>query len=254
MKRNLSIAAIATLVMIAACKKEASLPDRFTPIPASNTNVKFLNLSPGAASVNFIVNGAKISATNPSGTGALVVTGMAYPSAYPNIFGYTTFASGNQKIDVKVPDSAAVNPGATLLSTNQTFAAGKFYSVAMVDTVIQPKVVVVEDDPSIPDPTKSYLRIANFIADSAVNVTVTKTNTGYAYTKTYPSIAPQTVLAFDSLGAGQTFSIVFRRVSNNATIATLTGFAPLASKKYTILGAGMLRSFTSLRFGTYSNF
>lgn len=254
-KTIIGFSAIITIVFF-ACKKEHSIPDRFTPNPESNTNVKFLNMSPGAASINFFANGTKISATTPTGTGALVVTGMAYPAIFPNTIGYSTIPSGSLKIDAKVPDSAAVMPGTTVLSSTQNFTAGKFYTLAMVDTVTQAKTLLVEDDPTVADQTKAYLRVANFAADSAINVVVLKTSAGYAYSKTYTNVNSKTVLAFDSLGAGagQVYSISFMRPANNAVISTLTNFAPSQTKKYTLYVRGLLRTPSTLGTGVYTNF
>lgn len=243
-------------IVFLACKKENSLPERFTPNPGTNSNVKFLNMSPGAASVNFFANGIKISAATPGGTNATVVTGLTYPALFPSTIGYATLPAGSTTIDVKVPDSAAVMPGATVLSSIQSLASNKFYTFVLLDTVIQAKVLLVEDDPSVADQTKAYVRMANFNADSAIAIRVLKTSADYPYSKTYPNVTPKSVLEFDSLGAGtgQVYSITFMRASNSAVIGTITNFAPSRTKKYTLYLRGNLRYTGGVGFGLYTNF
>ncbi|MEJ7671802.1 MAG: hypothetical protein WKF59_03630 [Chitinophagaceae bacterium] len=56
-------------------------------------------------------------------------------------------------------------------------------------------------------------------------------------------MAPKTVLAFDSLGAGtgQIYKIEMQRASNKATLVTLINFTPSKDKKYTFFGSGLMR-------------
>jgi hypothetical protein len=256
MKKTIITSSLIITIAIVACEKKLSLPDRFTPNPSGNTNIKFLNMSPGAASVNFFANSTKISGTSPGGTSGTVVTGMAYPALFPSTIGYATIPSGSLKIDVKVPDSAAVNPGANVLTTTQSFDAGKFYTFVLLDTVTQAKALVAVDDPAVADQTKAYLRVANFTADSAITIKVLKTSLDYAYSKTYTSVPEKTILPFDSLGAGtgQVYSITFMRASNNAVLGTISNFAPSRTKKYTFYMRGFVKTTSSTGFGSYTNF
>ena len=256
MKKTITTFIILGSFFFVACEKDNSLPIRFTPIPEGNTNVKFLNMSPGAASINFFANNDKISSTAPTGSGATVVTGMGYPALFPSTIGYATVPSGTIKIDAKVPDSAAVMPGATVITSNQTLASKKFYTLALVDTVTQAKILLVEDDPSVPDHSKAYMRVANFTADSAITVVVTKTSGGSSYSKTYANLTALTVSAFDSIGAGQgqVYSVSFRRASNNVQLGIVSSFAPTATKKYTFYMRGLVRTTSTTGFGSYTNF
>lgn len=256
MKKTILIFIIISSLIFVACKKDNSLPVRFTPNPEGNTNVKFLNMSPGAASINFFANGNKISGTTPTGATATVVTGMGFPSIYPNTVGYATLPSGSQKIDVKVPDSAAAMPGTTVLTATQNFLPKKFYTFVLLDTVTQAKMLLVEDDPTVSDPSKAYMRVANFTADSAINVVVTKTSAGYTYSKTYLNVSPKSALTFDSLGAGQgqVYSVSFRRASNDLQLGIISSFAPSPTKKYTFYMRGLVRTTSTTGVGIYTNF
>ena len=257
MKKIILSATILILVFV-ACKKTNTLPDRFTVIPETNTNVKFLNLSPGSPQLNFFTADVKTTAFAATSTG--VVTGFGYNGFFPSTIGYATIPSGSIKIDAKVTDASTVMPGAIVLSTTQTFDAKKFYTFVLLDTITKATSLVVEDDPTVPDQTKSYLRIANFISDSAVNVEVTKTSAGYAYSKTYTNVAAKTVLQFDSLGAGsgQVYKIVIKRASNDAILFTLINFAPSQTKKYTFYTRGLMRltlpNAYAPNVGLYANF
>jgi len=257
MKKTIITFSLIIAIAIVACKKQLSIPDRVTANPGGNTIVKFLNMSPGAASINFFADNSKISGTTPSGASATVVTGMAYPAIYPSTIGYANVPSGSLKIDAKVPDSAAVMPGVTVLSATQSFDAGKFYTFVLLDTVTQAKSLVVEDDPTVADETKAYIRVANFAADSAVTIKVLKTSTlsgDYPYSKTFTNITAKTILPFDTLaaGIGQVYSVTFMRASNNVVLGTITSFAPSMTKKYTFYMRGFLR--TNIGVGSYTNF
>lgn len=242
---------------IGSCDKKSTLPDRFTPIPAGNTNVKFLNMSPDAPQVNFFTNGIKVSAVAPTATNA--VQGIAYAATYPSTVAYATMTSGSLKIEVKVPDSSAVMPGATIFTNTQTFAAGKFYTYALVDSLSKINVVTFEDDPTVPDQTKSYLRIANFIPNGTIRIEITKTSTGsYPYSITYPTIASKAVTAFDTIGGPFSYKVLLRDASTNAALDSGT-LTTAAAKKATIYARGVIGQTGSTNtrrplIGIYNNF
>jgi hypothetical protein len=247
MKKIIGFIVIISAVLV-ACTKEATIPERFTTVPSGSTNIKFLNLALNTPQTNLFANGAKATAAAPNSTG--IVQGIAYAGAYPSTVGYASLPAGSIKLEDIIAPSSTVNPGGTLLTTTNTFEAGKYYTVAVVDTFTNAKAVVVEDDPTVPDQTKAYFRVANFIADSSVNIVVTKTSADYAYSKTFTNVAPRTALPFDSLGAGtgQVYKVELRRGSNNALLSTLSSFTPSPSKKYTFYARGSLRVPT----GTYA--
>lgn len=238
MKKILLFITLAVPIFFIACDKELSIPERFTPIGEGNTNIKFLNLSPGSPQLNFYLNGTKTSAFNPTSAGAEV--GMAYNGFYPATIGYTTTPAGSIKLEAIVTPTSTVMPGATLISTTQTFAANKFYTVALVDTFTQAKIVVLEDDPSVADMTKAYYRVANFLATKPVKVEVVRTSTGDPFSKVYNNIAPQTAIPFDPMdaGSGQVYKIYLRDVNTDAKLDSVSNFAPSLTKKYTFYVRG----------------
>jgi len=256
MKKTIFGFVIAVAVILVGCDQTDTIPERYTAIPGNNTNIKFLNMSPNSPQVNFFANGAKASAIAPTSTNA--EAGMAYNSFYPAAIGYTTLPSGSIKIDAIVPASSAVVPGTTLLTTTQTFDVGKFYTMVMLDTFTAAKALIVQDDPSVPDPSKGYFRIANYLANSPVKVEVIKTSSGYSYSKTFASVAAKTVLPYDTLGAGsgQIFKILLRNATTDARLDSVVNFTPSMTKKYTfyVRGGNATTGTTRPLISTYTNF
>ena len=239
MKKSIYGAIFLATIVFAACEKEDSLPTRFTPIPAENTNVKFLMMSPDAPAINFIANGQKATSVTPTLTNAVV--GLGFSAIYPATIGYSSIPSGAIKIDAKVPDSSTVLPGQTVFTGTSTFAANKFYTYALVDSLSRISSVLVEDDPMVPDVSKAYIRIANFIPNGAVKVEVVKTSSGNAFSKTYSSVPFKSFTAYDSLGAGagQTYRIFLRHPVTDVKLDSISGLVPTNTKKYTIYTRGV---------------
>lgn len=233
---------LATLVATGCIKKEDSIPERYTAIPGDNTNVKFLMLSPDAPMVNFFVDNKKISAIAPTATN--VVQGIVFPAIYPNAIGYTTLPSGSMKIDAKVIDSSAVRPGEIIATITPVFEPRKFYTVAIVDSMHKISTVAFEDDPSVPDPTKAYFRVANFTSNSNtsnIKIEIQKTSGGFPYSKVYPAVTYKSVTAFDTLsaGGGQIYKVYLKDAVTDAKLDSISAFTPTPSKKYTIFSRGV---------------
>lgn len=225
---------------LAACGKTDSLPTRFTPIPTTNTNVKFLNMSPDAPAINFYAGGSKATAVVPNTAG--VVQGMGFPTIYPAVIGYASIGSGAQKIDARVPDSATTMAGQNIHTSTPTFVAGKFYTYTLVDSLSKLSAVVVEDDPTVADASKAYIRVANFIPNGNVHIEVVKTSSGNVFNAAYNNVSFKTISNFDSLGAGagQTYRVYLRNSTNNAKLDSISAFVPSNTKKYTIYARGVL--------------
>lgn len=227
-------------LLTAGCEKEDSIPTRFTPNPASNTNVKFLMLSPDAPPVNFFANGVKSSSLLVPSSG--IVQGMVFPGVFPSIVGYATIPSGSIKIDTKVTDSSTVMPGEVLLSTTQTLDAGKFYTYVVMDSVSKITSVFVEDDLSVPNTAVPYYRLANFTSNSPTMKIQIRKTTG----ETYPfpivsttDLAFKSVTPFSEMEAETTYRIYLLNPVTDAKLDSISGFAPTAGRKYTIYTRGV---------------
>lgn len=226
---------------VASCEQEDTIPERFTPNNPTNSNVKFLMMAPDAPEVNFFVNGIKSSAVSPTSTG--IVKGMVFPSLFPSTIGYTTVPGGSVTIDAKVTDSSAVTPGAVLLSSPQTLDPNKFYTYVLMDSVHKITSALLEDDPSVPDPTKAYYRLANFVSNGNTAIFEVARVTGFSYP--YPVIRTldlnfKTATAFDTLSGGVTYRFYLRHPTTNAKLDSISNFTPTPTKKYTIYGRGVL--------------
>ena len=245
---------LVTIVM--SCDKTDTIPERYTAIPGANTNIKFLNMSPGSPQINFFANSTKASAIASASSGA--EAGIIYNSSYPAPIGYATLPSGSIKIDAVVPAASTVMPGATIMSTTQAFDATKFYTLVMLDTFTKATPLVVQDDPTVPDATKAYFRVANFLASAPVKVEISKTSAGYPYSKTFASLGSKTVLAYDSLGAGsgQLYKILLRNAATDARLDSIINFTPAMAKKYTFYVRGGVATTGTTRplIGSYTNF
>ena len=238
MKKLILIFLITLTIGFASCDKTESIPDRFTPLPAVNANVKFLNVSPDAPPVNFFADGQKISSANATTTGA--VQGFGFGGLYPANVAYSTIPSSSAKIEAKVPDSSIVTPGAVILSTTATFAAGKFYTYTLVDSVGTQKLsaVLIEDDPIVQDATKGYFRLANFINNSSVKIEIFRSN-GTLYASN-ANLAFKSVSAFDSLGTTTSYNIFLKNPVTNVNLDSIKSFTPVATRKYTFYARGVL--------------
>ena len=180
----------------------------------------------------------KISSTTASTTGA--VQGFSFGGFYPANVAYSTIPSSSAKIEAKVPDSSLVMPGATILSTTSTFASGKFYTYALVDSVGTQKLssVVVEDDPNVQDATKGYFRLANFINNSAVKVEIFRSN-GTLHASN-ANLAFKSFSAFDSLGTTTSYNIFLKNPITNVNLDSIKSFTPVATRKYTFYARGVM--------------
>ncbi len=242
-----------------SCDKESSLTDKFTPIPTGNSNVKFLMMSPNASNVNFFVNGSKSSAV--ASTTSNVVQGLNFGSIYPATIGYTTIPSGSLKIEAKVTDSSSVMPGAVLSTSTHNFDPNKFYTFALVDSVSKISTVLVEDDPSVPNPTKAYLRVGNLVSNAAnVTLEIIKTSPAPATSiKVFTDFSFKSFSAFEMLdaGSGEIYKISLRDATTNFELSSLT-FTPTITKKYTIFARGVMgqpiTSAVRVSLSSYINF
>lgn len=197
-------------------------------------------LSPDAPQVNFFANNAKVTAVAPNSSGAEL--GLVYPAFSPGTAAYTSITPGSNKIEAKVPASSTVMPGAVLISTTQNFDSKKYYTYVVLDSLSKLSTVVVEDDPSIPDPTKAYFRLANFVSNSAaVKIEIVKVSAGTPFSKVYPSVSFKSISAFETLegGNGEIYKVYLRNPTTDAKLDSISAFTPSNNKKYTIYTRGV---------------
>ena len=235
------ISIVSVLIVATSCDKQESIPTRFKPTSENNANVKILLLSPDAPGVNIFANGSKITGAPASTTGN--VSGFVFPTIYPGSVGYISLAPGSVKLEAKVPDSSSVMPGAVIATTTETLVPKKFYTYVLMDSMKKISTVLIEDDPTVPDPTKAYIRVGNFVSNSSsVNIEILKTSTGTPFSKVYPNVPFKSVTAFEAFegGRGEVYRVFLRHPTTNAKLDSITSFTPVNTKKYTIYGRGVM--------------
>lgn len=176
------ITTVLGLVFITSCGDDHD----FTPFEskenlANLANVKFVHAAVGPSgtnfTVNYFVNGVKISALNV--TSGLPI-GIGYGSTYPAPINYALLEPGNQILTAETPLRAAtanlpVVPASTIFNGNLVAEKGKFYTNFLLSTppLTTPAVystLQLNDDfePVDLDKTKAYIRFINVISNSAV--------------------------------------------------------------------------------------
>lgn len=237
MKNNLWIAALAGLGLLAACEKNDALSRRGQV--QTGAGLKFLHMSPDAPVVNVLADTMKVISSAPIAGGA--ESGIAFGTIAPGLAGgYALVSPGARMISFQVPASSATMGGQTLASQQATLELGKFYSVALVNFAATPEAVIVEDDLSIPDTSKAYVRIANFLPGAKANVEFQFTSGASLGTRfTRDSLAFKSVSNFEPI-APETYKILLRANSSAARLDSITAFTPLKGRKYTLYTRGQI--------------
>lgn len=226
-------------------KQESSLPVRYSTAD-QGAKFKFLHMSPDAPTVLMFANDAKITSIAPNTAGAEL--GIGFGGLFPANIGYGVIPSGSSvKVEVKVPASSPVLPGVVAVSTNIPIEDGKFYTIAAVDSLPKISAVIIEDDLTIPDVTKGYFRIANFMNNSGAkievhNTTNTPSNTTRPTTLKYTinNLAFKSVAPFDTITPGQVYRFILKNPANDTRLdsVTVSNFAP--ARKFTLFVRGVL--------------
>ena len=127
----------------------------------------------------------------------------------------------------------------TVLTANSTFDADKYYTVAAAGTAAAPVAVVINDDLSIPDASKAYIRIINLVSngpgvDLAIGTAAPLvSNVAYKSASDFVAVAP----------ANSSAPLIVQVRSTGTTTllgAAITNFTALAGRKYTILVRGLV--------------
>lgn len=235
MRNKLFIASFIIIVTgIISCEKNSALVQR--GLPREGAGLKVMHLSPNAPSLNLLVDGDKILGVLSNTTTEL---GFVFGNIVPSLSGgYGIVPGGTRTVSAKVPPSSTTLPDQTLVSKTADLVSGKFYTVAIVDSISRLDAVIVEDDLNIPDTSKAYFRIANFMLNGTADVEVTSsTIPGYNFNKN--NIAYKSVLAFDTISAG-TYKILLRANGTATRLDSITAFSPAKGRKYTLYTRGVV--------------
>lgn len=161
-KYVLSFVALALILVTGACQKDINLESTsLLPVDMTQSFVKFINASPGSPAINFYLDNTKAT----GGYTALgKEVGIPYAALYPSL-DYAQVKAGGRKISIKAAAASPTDPGLTTFEGNVSLAAGKYYSVFIVDQydAVNKKqnLLVIEDKNPTVDTAKTFVRFIN---------------------------------------------------------------------------------------------
>ncbi|HUS02228.1 MAG TPA: DUF4397 domain-containing protein, partial [Chitinophagaceae bacterium] len=148
MKRNI-VVFILLITGLNACDKIETLQDRGSA--QEGANIKVMHMSPDAPAFNFMVDSLR-AVTVLSNTTTLLESGLAFGSLVPSLSGgYAVVPGGSHTVSAKVPSTSATLAGQTIISKPADLATGKYYTIAIVDSLSKLDVVIIEDNLNVPD-------------------------------------------------------------------------------------------------------
>ena len=180
---------------------------------------------PGGPSGNMFINGltdGKVSTVLVSDS---VYTGLT--AGFGNFTQYQDVANGDHQFKLRDNTNNSI-----LLTGSFKIGGDRHYSLMAVNSSLNPEWVLVEDDLSIADTTKAYIRLINLCPNSSSMQLKITSGADVVNDLSFKSAS-----AFQALTAGKTnFTI-----SSNSTILTsISNFNLLPGKKYSILMTGLV--------------
>lgn len=236
MYKYVVILSIFTACVVLACTKTNTIPNRVSTLPPNSSFLKGLNLSPDAPLFNIMLDSTRVLTVTE--TAANVESGIGFGGVIPSLSaGYSLIPSGMHTLSAKVPSTSATMPGQTIISKSSNFTTGKYYTVAIVDSLSRLDAVIIEDDLSVNDTSKSYFRIANFMLKGTADVEFVGIGGGYNFTKN--GLPFKNVTNFDTLTQA-TYKIYLRANGSPTKLDSIAAFAPVKGKKYTLYTRGVV--------------
>lgn len=235
MKKNkLALLFCFIAIGIIGCEEDEALMERGEI--QEGAGLKVMHMSPNAPAFNLMVDSTRSATVSSTTAGA--ESGLTFGSVVPAAGQGTAYAlvePGNHTISAKVPSTSTTTPGETLVAKPATLLLNKFYTVAIVDSLSRLDAVIVEDDRNVPDPTKAYFRIANFIPNASADVNFSGAG-GYSFNRN--AIPFKTVIDYDTLTPG-TYKVMLRVNGSATKLDSISSFQPLSGRKYTLYTRGV---------------
>ncbi len=195
-------------------------------VTATGARVRLLHAIPDGPAVNVFVNNAKINGTS-----------LTYFSTFPTNE-YVALTPGAANVQVTTVASGTV-ASQTVLTATAPLEADKYYTVAAAGTAAAPVAVVVNDDLSVPDPTKAYVRIINLVSNGpGVDLAIGTTSpivSNVAY-RSASDFIPVTVVA----NTNNIFAFQVRQTGTATLLGASTNVTMVAGRKYTLLVRGLV--------------
>lgn len=240
MKRYLlhfSLFAIA-VSLLASCGEERNFLDSATPV-GSGARIKVFHAAVDVPGVVVSVNDKIVSGvlTTSGTTPGLVTIGSLFP-----ILDYAVVPAGTAKVKVTAPASGTTSE--KVLSTDVSLTDGKFYTIHAIGNAGTYNFLVSEDDLSIPDPDKTYIRFINAMTTTPAAGLEFVVNNAVASTEAGLSDGKEAFVTYDQPGSTR-FTIVIREAGKTAALSTLSNLNLVRGKKYTIVARGIVGNTTT---------
>lgn len=198
-------------------------------VPAAGARVKFIHGVPGGPAVDIFANDAKVNGT------ALTFGGL-FPASE-----YSAITPGPVTLKVATPTSGTT-AAQTILSAPVTLEADKFYTVAAAGTPTAPAAILINDDLSLPDPSKAYFRVINLLASGqTVDFAI---GTGSPLLSAVANRAASAFVAVDPVTSAAPYTFQIRIAGVTAPLS-ITNQTAGVGRKYTILVRGTVGAATT---------
>lgn len=186
MKQFVMLTAV-VLVMAAALLPQSSAAQ------TGNARVRVMHASPNAPAVDVYVNGNKTLSNVP----------------FFALSNYLSVPAGSYRIQVTPADAAA---SSAVIDATLSFAAGRDYTVAAVNTVDKIEAIVLNDDNSAPSAGRARVRVLHASPDApAVDIkpagTTTAAISGAAFKNSAYIEVPKGIYNFDITPAGSSTAV-----------------------------------------------
>lgn len=229
---QLYLLSLVLVALVAACGDEHQFLSNVTPV-GSGAKIKVFH---GASDVPGIV----IQVNDKVVSGVLTIAPalpnlLTYGSVFPSQE-YALVPAGTAKIKVTAPATATTSE--VSLSADASVQDGKFYTIHAIGVAPNYAFLVSEDDLTVPDANKTYIRFLNAMPQTASTGVEFVVNNTVAATETGLSDGKEAFIAYDQPGSTR-FTIVLREVGKTAALSTLSNLNFVRGKKYTIIARGI---------------
>jgi len=235
---------IATAFLASSCVKETGKEVAMEMTDYSSKSfIQVYNGTVGAARNQYHVDGARVT----GGPQAYGGTFPATPSLFAVTSGFRAFLVYDTLVTTTQPP----------MSFAENLQMGANYTIFMYDTLNSPKQKIVQNNIIIPSDTTSRIRFANFIFSKTavpnVDLFSVKRNAN-VFTNVNITEVTNYIPHPSSRNTAQNDTLYVRETGTMVTLATLTGFAPVQKRSYTLVFRGRYQSTTGTPIRTLSSF
>lgn len=208
-------------LLLSACGTKSDIQSN--QIPATGARVKFVHAVVDGPAVNVYANDTKLNGTS-----------LAYGTSFPTE--YSALMPGQTTLKVSTVASGTVAE-ATVLTAPVALEADKYYSVIAAGTATAPVGFLVNDDQTVPDPKKNYIRVLNLVTSGqAVDFAI---GTGSPLLTNIPYKGVSDYIVVDPNTAAAPYSLQIRNTGTTTLIGTALSFNTTnQGRKYTLVVRG----------------